>query len=171
MRKLEDHFYGFEIEKFPIKDKFDTEFKFTLHDEEYKVVINEDYRYPNRRFATLTIYTFGVQHYYGEFKAYTSNIQISNPSTSISGYIGGIKIPDEYTDTKFNIMRRVTEEDLKDDPQRFYGHRANGLTNGFYTQKEIIDIFKELAPQILSGKWAVGVESFGNRLDEVILIN
>lgn len=171
MKKLEDHFYGFEIEKFPIKDKFDTDFKFTLDGEEYIVAVDTDRRYPDRRYATLSITTFGVNHYYGEFKAYTHNIQISNPSTSISGYIGGIEIPDQYADISFSILRRVTEDDLSSDPQRFYGHRVNGLTNGFYTQKEIIDIFKELSPQILSGKWAVKVESFCNRHDEIILID
>lgn len=170
MRTLENHFYRSEIKMFPIKDKLPYEFKFKIGENEYTVVTKKSSAYPDRRVGRLRISTFGVKHYYGEFTANTSNVDVQNNNTSVSGYLGGVEIPSELKPIEFSILRPLTEEDFEEDPERFYGDRV-GLTNGFYSQKEIIETFKELSTQILEGKWVIEIESHGGRLDEVFLIN
>lgn len=170
MKKLENHFYRSDIEKFPIKDQLPYEFKFKVREDEYRVEICKDSEYPGRRVGRLSITTFGVQHYYGDFLANTTNVNVENKNSSIGGYLGGVKIPSELEPVKFPILRPITREDIEESPERFCGDR-DGLTHGFYSQKEIIETFKKMSGRILEGKWVIEIESFGGRLDEMFLVN
>lgn len=178
---IKDHFYNFDLEYFPISDKIGLGYEFEVRGIKYITTGRYSQNNPDYRYAEFSVTSFigaGGIHFYGNLKINTSNRSINSPdgfNHSIGGYMGGVVLPNDTRMIRIDLVRPITELDIKIDPDRYKGCDSEMLSevlvNGFYDEKELIDTFKQLIPQLFKGKWAIEIDSFSGNYDEEILID
>lgn len=79
-------------------------------------------------------------------------------SNSVSGYLGGIEIPDEYQTIKGEFVRPLTQKEKDNQPGRWdYGYQVGDLVNAFESLQEIESLIKNLKKKFSSKDWKVEI--------------
>ena len=98
----------------------------------------------------------GAIHYYA-----TLYIKVSNMcgNSSVSGYLGGIEIPNEYQTIKGEFVRPLTQKEKDNQPDRLgFGYKVGDLVNAFESLQEIENLIKKLKKKFSSKEWKVEIE-------------
>lgn len=146
-------------------------FEFELHGEKY--VTKGHYDGKGYRKAELKIMSFigawGATHYYGKIEVDVSNIS-HNTQYAVSGYLGGVKIPNEYTSLSLDLVKEIEDFELKD-KDRFENYRKGDMVPGFYNEKDVIELGKKVFKELFKGKWVLQIDSYSGELNEKIYKN
>ena len=78
--------------------------------------------------------------------------------SSVSGYLGGIEIPNEYQTIKGEFVRTLTQKGMNEQPDRWdYGYQVGDLVNAFESLQEIESLIKNLKKKFSSKDWKVEI--------------
>jgi hypothetical protein len=121
-----------------------------------------DYRKADLRITSF-IGALGAEHYYGSIKVHVSNE--SEDGYSVGGYLGGIKIPQEYETLSIDIVKEIEDFELAN--EKFKGYQKGDKVRGFYTEKEVIKLGKKIFKEIFVGKWVLEVDGIFEKDEKV----
>lgn len=150
---------GFDISKITgvIPQNIGEGFQFNLHGKIYTTT--GSYTKDGKRIVNIEIRSFaglcgGATHYYA-----TLYINVSNVcgNSSVSGYLGGIEIPNEYQTIKGEFVRPLTQKEIDEQPDRWYWYQAGDLVNAFESLEEIESLIKKLKKKFASKEWKVEI--------------
>lgn len=112
---------GFDISKITgaIPQNIGEGFQFDLFDKTYTTM--GSYTKDKKRLMNIEISSFcglcgGAIHYYAKLYIKVSNVC---GNSSVSGYLGGIEIPNEYQTIKGEFVRPLTQKEIDKQPKRF----------------------------------------------------
>lgn len=172
---LENHVYNSEL--YPILDKRGIGFKFSYGDGEAEVKAEISRENPGFRKCLFSIHSYtgygGGIHYYGSLKISTYNEFINSDGRvlSVGGFLGkGIELPEDSKTLRIDILHPLEQWEFDKYPHRWEHYKLGDLSNAFYTEEELIGVFKKCLPYLLKGKWEVKCE-YWTLDDEIILIN
>lgn len=151
---------GFDISKITggVPQNIGEGFKFNLHGEIYTTT--GSYIKDGKRIVNIEIRSFaglcgGATHYYA-----TLHIDVNNVcgNSSVSGYLGGIEIPNEYQTIKGELVRPLTQKEKDNQPDRWgFGYKVGDLVNAFESLQEIESLIKKLKKKFPSDEWKVEI--------------
>lgn len=151
---------GFDISKITgvIPQNIGEGFQFDLSDKIYTTM--GSYTKDKKRLMNIEISSFcglcwDAVHYYA--KLY---IQVSNVcgNSSVSGYLGGIEIPNEYQTIEGEFVRPLTQKEKDEQTGRWgYGYQVGDLVNAFESLQEIESLIKNLKKKFSSKEWKVEI--------------
>lgn len=150
---------GFDISKITgvIPQNIGEGFQFNLHGEIYTTT--GSYTKDGKRIVNIEIRSFaglcgGAIHYYA-----TLYIKVNNvcDNSSVSGYLGGIEIPNEYQTIKGEFVRPLTQKEKDKQPDRWYWYQVGDLVNAFESLEEIESLIKKLKKKFASKEWKVEI--------------
>ena len=150
---------GFDISKITgvIPQNIGEGFQFNLHGEIYTTT--GSYTKDGKRIVNIEIRSFaglcgGSIHYYA-----TLYIKVNNvcDNSSVSGYLGGIEIPNEYQTIKGEFVRPLTQKEKDKQPDRWYWYQVGDLVNAFESLQEIESLIKNLKKKFASKEWKVEI--------------
>lgn len=150
---------GFDISKITggIPHNIGEGLKFNLHGKIYTTT--GSYTKDGKRIVNIEIRSFaglcgGATHYYA-----TLYINVSNVcgNSSVSGYLGGIEIPNEYETIEGEFVRPLTQKEIDEQPDRWYWYQAGDLVNAFESLEEIESLIKKLKKKFASKEWKVEI--------------
>lgn len=82
----------------------------------------------------------GAIHYYAKLYINVSNVC---GNSSVSGYLGGIEIPNEYQTIKGEFVRPLTQKEIDKQPKRWGNwYQVGDLVNAFESLEEIENLIK-----------------------------
>lgn len=149
---------GFDISKITgvIPQNIGEGFQFNLNEKIYTTT--GSYTKDGKRIVNIEIRSFaglcgGATHYYA-----TLHIDVNNVcgNSSVSGYLGGIEIPNEYQTIKGEFVRPLTQKEKDKQPDRWgYGYQVGDLVNAFESLQEIESLIKKLKKKFPSDEWKV----------------
>lgn len=94
-------------------------------------------------------------HYYAKLYITVSNVC---GNSSVSGYLGGIEIPNEYQTIKGEFVRPLTQKEIDKQPDRWgYWYQVGDLVNAFESLQEIESLIKNLKKKFSSKEWKVEI--------------
>lgn len=97
----------------------------------------------------------GAIHYYAKLYIKVSNVC---GNSSVSGYLGGIEIPNEYQTIKWEFVRPLTQKEIDEQPDRWdCWYRVGDLVNAFESLQEIESLIKNLKKKFSSKEWKVEI--------------
>lgn len=151
---------GFDISKITggVPQNIGEGFKFNLHGEIYTTT--GSYIKDGKRIVNIEIRSFaglcgGATHYYA-----TLHIDVNNVcgNSSVSGYLGGIEIPNVYQTIKGELVRPLTQKEKDNQPERWgFGYKVGDLVNAFESLQEIESLIKKLKKKFPSDEWKVEI--------------
>lgn len=150
---------GFDISKITgvIPQNIGEGFKFNLHGKIYTTT--GSYTKDGKRIVNIEIRSFaglcgGATHYYA-----TLYINVSNVcgNSSVSGYLGGIEIPNEYETIEGEFVRPLTQKEIDEQPDRWYWYQAGDLVNAFESLEELEGLIKNFNKKFSSKEWKVEI--------------
>lgn len=150
---------GFDISKITgvIPQNIGEGFQFNLHEKIYTTT--GSYTKDGKRIVNIEIRSFaglcgGATHYYA-----TLYINVSNVcgNSSVSGYLGGIEIKDEYQTIKGDFVRPLTQKEIDEQPDRWYWYQAGDLVNAFESLEELEGLIKNFNKKFSSKEWKVEI--------------
>mgnify|MGYP004564386903 CR=1 FL=1 len=151
---------GFDISKIHgvIPQKIGQGFQFNLSGKIYTTT--GSYIKDGKRIVNIEIRSFaglcgGATHYYA-----TLHIDVNNVcgNSSVSGYLGGIEIPNEYQTIKGELVRPLTQKEKDNQPDRWgFGYKVGDLVNAFESLQEIESLIKKLKKKFPSDEWKVEI--------------
>lgn len=151
---------GFDISKTTgvVPQNIGEGFQFNLHEKIYTTT--GSYTKDGKRIVNIEIRSFaglcgGATHYYA-----TLHIDVNNvcDNSSVSGYLGGIEIPNEYQTIKGEFVRPLTQKEKDNQPDRWgYGYQVGDLVNAFESLQEIEGLIKNLKKKFSSKEWKVEI--------------
>lgn len=151
---------GFDISKITggVPQNIGEGFQFNLHGKIYTTT--GSYTKDKKRLMNIEIRSFrglcgGAIHYYA-----TLYIEVANvcDNSSVSGYLGGIEIPNEYQTIKGEFVRPLTQKEKDNQPDRWgYGYQVGDLVNAFESLQEIESLIKNLKKKFSSKEWKVEI--------------
>ena len=150
---------GYDISKITggVPQNIGEGFKFNLHGKIYTTTGN--YTKDGKRIVNIEIRSFvglcgGAIHYYA-----TLCIDVNNvcDNISVSGYLGGIEIPNEYQTIKGEFVRPLTQKEKDKQPDRWYWYQVGDLVNAFESLQEIESLIKNLKKKFSSKEWKVEI--------------
>lgn len=151
---------GFDISKITgaIPQNIGEGFQFNLSGKTYTTI--GSYTKDKKRLMNIEIRSFcglcgGAIHYYA-----TLDIDVNNvcDNSSISGYLVGIEIPNEYQDIKGEFVRPLTQKEKDSQPDRWgYLYQVGDLVNAFESLQEIESLIKDLKKKFSSKDWKVEI--------------
>lgn len=151
---------GFDISKITgvIPQNIGEGFQFNLHGKIYTTTGR--YTKDKKRLMNIEIRSFcglcgGAIHYYA-----TLYIKVANvcDNSSVSGYLGGIEIPNEYQTIEGEFVRPLTQKEKDNQPDRWgYWYQVWDLVNAFESLQEIEDLIKKLKKKFPSDEWKVEI--------------
>lgn len=151
---------GFDISKITgaIPQNIGQGFQFYLSGKIYTTTGR--YTKDGKRIVNIEIRSFvglcgGATHYYA-----TLCIDVNNvcDNSSVSGYLGGIKIPNEYQTIKGEFVRPLTQKEKDKQPDRWgFGYQVGDLVNAFESLQEIESLIKNLKKKFSSKEWKVEI--------------
>lgn len=151
---VEDYFYDWDLKSFPIPSSYGHGIEIIHNEKKYHSVGYFDKK--GYREATFTVTSWigsGVGiHYYGSI---CLSVNIKEDETGYGVFIPGMKIPTECKSRHIDIIRPIQEWELKKgyyDPKFF---NMESKVAGFYTEEELIKVFKENIDNIFTGKWKI----------------
>ena len=151
---------GFDISKITgvIPQNIGEGFQFNLSGKTYTTM--GSYTKDKKRLMNIEISSFcglcgGAIHYYA-----TLHIEVNNvcDNSSVSGYLGGIKIPNEYQTIKGEFVRPLTQKEKDKQPDRWgFGYQVGNFVNSFESLQEIESLIKNLKKKFSSKEWKVEI--------------
>lgn len=151
---------GFDISKIigVIPQNIGEGFQFKLDDKIYTTT--GSYTKDRKRLINIEISSFcglcgGAIHYYA-----TLYIKVNNvcDNSSVSGYLGGIEIPNEYQTIKGEFVRPLTQKEIDNQPNRWdFGYEVGDLVNAFESIEEIENLIKKFKKKFSSKEWKVEI--------------
>lgn len=97
----------------------------------------------------------GAIHYYAKLYIKVSNVC---GNSSVSGYLGGIEIPNEYQTIKGEFVRPLTQKEIDEQPRRWdFPYQEGDLVNAFESLEEIESLIKKLKKKFASKEWKVEI--------------
>lgn len=94
-------------------------------------------------------------HYYATLYIYVDNVC---GDSSVSGYLGGIEIPNEYQDIKGEFVKPLTQKEKDEHPNRWdLSYQVGDLVNAFESLEEIEKLIKKLKKKFSSKEWKVEI--------------
>ena len=97
----------------------------------------------------------GAIHYYATLYVKVNNVC---DNSSVSGYLGGIEIPNEYQTIKGEFVRPLTQKEKDNQPDRWgYWYQVGDLVNAFESLQEIESLIKKLKKKFSSKEWKVEI--------------
>lgn len=151
---------GFDISKITgvIPQNIGEGFQFNLHGKIYTTT--GSYTKNEKRLAYIKISSFvglcgDAIHYYA-----TLYIKVNNvcDNSSVSGYLGGIEIPNEYQTIKGEFVRPLTQKEIDEQPRRWdFTYQVGDLVNAFESIEEIESLIKKLKKKFASKEWKVEI--------------
>lgn len=151
---------GFDISKITgvIPQNIGEGFQFDLSDKTYTTM--GSYTKDKKRLMNIVISSFcgicgGAIHYYAKLYIKVSNVC---GNSSVSGYLGGIKIPNEYQTIEGEFVRPLTQKEKDEQTGRWgYGYQVGDLVNAFESLEEIENLIKNLKKKFSSKEWKVEI--------------
>lgn len=150
---------GFDISKITgvVPQDIGEGFQFNLHGKIYTTT--GSYTKDGKRIVNIEIRSFrglcgGATHYYA-----TLYINVSNVcgNSSVSGYLGGIEIPNEYETIEGEFVRPLTQKEIDEQPDRWYWYQAGDLVNAFESLEELEGLIKNFKKKFSSKDWKVEI--------------
>ena len=133
-------------------------FQFNLHGKIYTTTGR--YTKDKKRLMNIEIRSFrglcgGAIHYYATLYINVANVC---DNSSVSGYLGGIEIPNEYQTIEGEFVRPLTQKEKDNQPDRWrYGYQVGDLVNAFESLQEIESLIKNLKKKFSSKEWKVEI--------------
>lgn len=151
---------GYDISKITgvIPQNIGEGFQFDLSDKTYTTM--GSYTKDKKRLMNIEISSFcglcgGAIHYYAKLYIKVSNVC---GNSSVSGYLGGIEIPNEYQTIKGEFVRPLTQKEIDKQPDRWgYWYQVGDLVNAFESLQEIESLIKNLKKKFSSKEWKVEI--------------
>lgn len=150
---------GFDISKITgfVPQNIGEGFQFNLHGKIYTTMGN--YTKDKKRLINIEISSFcglcgDAVHYYATLYIIVTNVC---DSSSVSGYLGGIEIPNKYQTIKGEFVRPLTQKEKDKQPDRWYWYQVGDLVNAFESLEEIEDLIKNLKKKFSSKEWKVEI--------------
>ena len=150
---------GYDISKITggVPQNIGEGFKFNLHGKIYTTTGN--YTKDGKRIVNIEIRSFvglcgGAIHYYATL-CIVLNYVCDN--FLVSGYFGGIEIPNEYQTIKGEFVRPLTQKEKDKQPDRWYWYQVGDLVNAFESLQEIESLIKNLKKKFSSKEWKVEI--------------
>ena len=136
---------GYDISKITgvIPQNIGEGFQFDLSDKTYTTM--GSYTKDKKRLMNIEISSFcglcsEAIHYYAKLYIKVSNVC---GNSSVSGYMGGIKIPNDYQSIKGEFVRPLTQKEIDKHPDRWDDwYRVGDLVNAFESLEEIESLIK-----------------------------
>lgn len=151
---------GFDISKITgaIPQNIGEGFQFNLSGKTYTTM--GSYTKDKKRRMNIEISSFcglcgDAIHYYA-----TLYINVSNVcnNSSVSRYMGRIKIPNDYQSIKGEFVRPLTQKEIDKHPDRWDDwYQVGDLVNAFESLEEIESLIKNLKKKFSSKEWKVEI--------------
>lgn len=149
---------GYDISKITgaIPQNIGEGFQFNLSGKTYTTM--GSYTKDKKRLMNIEISSFcglcgGAIHYYAKLYINVSNVC---GNSSVSGYLGGIEIPNEYQTIKGEFVRPLTQKEIDKQPKRWGNwYQVGDLVNAFESLEEIENLIKKLKKKFSSKEWKV----------------
>lgn len=150
---------GFDISKIDgfVPQNIGEGFQFNLYGEIYTT--KGIYMKNKKRIIIINISSFcgfcgGATHYYGNFC-----IDVLNKcgNSSVSGYCGGIEIPNEYETIKGEFVRPLTQKEKDEQPDRWDQYKVGDLVNAFESLEEIEELIKNFKKKFSTKEWEIDI--------------
>lgn len=140
----------------PIPSTIGEGFTFCLDGEQYTTTGSYTKGKRNVEFNITSYigYCGGAEHYYCSISIYVGNI---NGNKSVSGYLGGIEVPNEFKSFKASIVRPITKEELSD-TKRWELYEEGDMVDAFCSLDELnkcIETIRQIFPK---DKWNVVIK-------------
>ena len=163
---IKDYMNCYESD-FPLKieDKAGLDFK----DEKSKAILADTCIYSKKskkRSVVLEISSFsgiswGAVHYYGKLIADGIEFQmLDRPNCTTSNFEARELNPLHQWRYEFDLCRPMTQEEIDNDPDRWYGYYPGTFTSSFETKEEIIALAKECFKFRFVGEWELWVNDY-----------
>lgn len=151
---------GYDISKITgaIPQNIGEGFQFNLSGKTYTTM--GSYTKDKKRLMNIEISSFcglcgGAIHYYAKLYINVSNVC---GNSSVSGYLGGIEIPNEYQTIKGEFVRPLTQKEIDKQPKRWGNwYQVGDLVNAFESLEEIENLIKKLKKKFSSKEWKVEI--------------
>lgn len=150
---------GFDISKITgvVPQNIGEGFQFNLHEKIYTTT--GSYTKDGKRIVNIEIRSFaglcgGAIHYYATLYINVANVC---DNSSVSGYLGGIEIPNEYQTIKGEFVRPLTQKEKDKQPDRWDWYQVGDLVNAFESLQEIESLIKKLKKKFSSKEWKVEI--------------
>ena len=151
---------GYDISKITgvIPQNIGEGFQFNLSGKTYTTM--GSYTKDGKRIVNIEIRSFaglcgGATHYYATLYIYVNNVC---DNSSVSGYLGGIEIPNEYQTIKGEFVRPLTQKEIDKQPKRWGNwYQVGDLVNAFESLEEIENLIKKLKKKFSSKEWKVEI--------------
>lgn len=151
---------GFDISKITgaIPQNIGEGYLFNLSGKQYTTI--GSYTKDKKRLLNIEISSFcglcgGAIHYYAKLYIRVSNVCCNS---SVSGYLGGIEIPNEYQTIKGEFVRPLTQKEIDEQPRRWdFPYQEGDLVNAFESLEEIESLIKKLKKKFASKEWKVKI--------------
>lgn len=151
---------GFDISKTTevVPQNIGEGFQFNLSGKTYTTT--GSYTKDKKRLMNIVISSFcglcsEAIHYYAKLYIKVSNVC---GNSSVSGYLGGIEIPNEYQTIKGEFVRPLTQKEIDEQPRRWdFPYQAGDLVNAFESLQEIESLIKNLKKKFSSKEWKVEI--------------
>ena len=151
---------GFDISKITgvIPQNIGEGFQFNLSGKTYTTMGR--YTKDKKRLINIEISSFcglcgGAIHYYATLYINVANVC---DNSSVSGYLGGIEIPDEYQTIEGEFVRPLTQKEIDEQPRRWdFPYQAGDLVNAFESLEDIESLIKKLKKKFSSKEWKVEI--------------
>lgn len=151
---------GFDISKITgaIPQNIGEGYQFNLFGKTYTTI--GSYTKDKKRLMNIEISSFcglcgGAIHYYAKLYINVSNVC---DNSSVSGYLSGIEIPNEYQTIKGEFVRPLTQKEKDEQPDRWDDwYEVGDLVNAFESLEEIENLIKKLKKKFSSKEWKVEI--------------
>lgn len=150
---------GYDISKITgaIPQNIGEGFQFNLSGKTYTTM--GSYTKDKKRQAEIEICSFqgfccDAVHYYAKLYIYVDNVC---GDSVVSGYLGGIEIPNEYQTIKAEFVKPLTQKEIDEYPNRWEYYQVGDLTNAFESLEEIENLIKKLKKKFSSKEWKVEI--------------
>jgi hypothetical protein len=151
---------GFDISKITgaIPQNIGEGYQFKLSGKTYTTM--GSYTKDKKRLMNIEISSFcglcaEAIHYYAKLYINVSNVC---GDSSVSGYLGGIEIPNDYQTIKGEFVRQLTQKEKDEQPDRWdYWYRVGDLVNAFESLEELEGLIKKLKKKFPPKEWKVEI--------------
>lgn len=140
----------------PIPSTIGEGFTFCLDGEQYTTIGGYTKGKRNVEFCITSFigYCGGAQHYYCSINIFVEN---RNGNKTVSGYLGGIKVPNEYKSFNASIVRPLSKEEVAD-TKRWELYEEGDMVDAFCSLDELNECIETIRQIFPEDKWNVVIE-------------